>query len=157
MDEPGKPEPPLEDDSRFPSGPWRGYFLQAAIPPGRHGMDLHLTFRQGTVRGEGHDRLGPFLIEGTYDLSNGKCGWTKHYVGGHSVSYQGFNEGKGIWGTWRIPPSFHGGFHIWPLGMGEAEFDKLAEEQEVPALVGASVPGSIDFDEEDDASFGTLE
>jgi hypothetical protein len=113
-------------------------------------MDLHLTFREGTMTGEGIDRIGRFLISGRYDVSEGKCGWIKRYVGKHSVDYQGFNEGKGIWGSWRIPP-LHGGFHIWPVGMGESDVDQLGEEREVPQLVGVSVSGWSEFDSDDDS------
>ena len=126
------PEPDLEQDSRFPTGPWTGFYLQAELPPGRHPMDLHLTFRSGTIRGEGHDRLGHFLVIGRYELGDGSCRWAKRYVGRHDVSYRGFNEGKGIWGTWQIPPTFHGGFHIWPTAGGDPSGTKLAEALEIP-------------------------
>jgi hypothetical protein len=32
------------------------------------------------------------------------------------VTFRGFREGKGIWGTWEIGSAWKGGFHIWPLG-----------------------------------------
>ena len=113
----------LESDPRFPSGPWTGFFLQKLIPC-RHLMELHLTFRQGTVTGEGRDWVGEFLVRGRYDVSDGRCHWTKRYVGKHDVFYRGFNEGKGIWGVWEIPTSAElgyqrGGFHIWPEGMAD--------------------------------------
>jgi hypothetical protein len=119
----------LEADSRFPSGPWTGYFLQ---PPDsrRHWMDLGLTFRQGTVRGSGRDWVGEFVVMGRYDLEGGKCFWTKRYLGQHEVAYQGYAEEKGIWGTWEIPPFSRGGFHIWPKGMGGAP--DAETEQAVP-------------------------
>ena len=44
----------LETDPRFPSGPWTGFFLQPLVP-GRHLMELRLTFRRGEVKGEGRD------------------------------------------------------------------------------------------------------
>ena len=116
---PSGPESPLEEtDPRFPSGPWTGFFLMEHWP-GRHQMELHLSFRQGAMSGEGRDRIGPFLIRGKYTLGDGKCHWTKRYIGKHDVAYQGYNEGKGIWGLWEIPPSSKGGFHIWPEGMGD--------------------------------------
>src|SRR5689334_13756874 len=76
----------LETDSRFPSGPWTGFFLQRLIP-GRHLMELGLTFRQGTMTGEGRDWVGEFVIRGRYDLADGRCHWTKRYVGKHDVFY----------------------------------------------------------------------
>src|SRR5207247_1119058 len=109
----------LETDPRFPSGPWTGFFLQREIP-GRHMMDLRLTFRQGSMTGDGRDWVGRFTIRGRYSTDDGKCYWTKRYLGRHDVFYQGFNEGKGIWGTWELPPEVavlihpRGGFHIWP-------------------------------------------
>ena len=114
-------QPPAETDPRFPSGPWQGFFLMAHLP-GRHKMELHLNFRKGVMTGEGRDLIGPFLIRGKYDLDDGKCRWTKRYVGKHDVAYQGYNEGKGIWGLWEIPPSWRGGFHIWPSAMGDPTF-----------------------------------
>ena len=42
-----EPDPDLEQDSRFPSGPWKGFFLQPVLP-GRHWMELNLTFRRGS-------------------------------------------------------------------------------------------------------------
>ena len=42
----------LETDARFPSGKWTGFFLQSQGPrPGRHKMELHLTFENGAVSG----------------------------------------------------------------------------------------------------------
>ncbi len=129
----------LETDPRFPSGPWVGYFLQREIP-GRHLMELHLTFHHGNMRGEGRDWVGRFTIRGRYDLDTGKCYWTKRYTGRHDVFYQGFNEGKGIWGVWEIPsPAFvaplRGGFHIWPKGMADPTGSHLTAEAEPPLPV----------------------
>jgi hypothetical protein len=121
----------LESDPRFPSGPWTGFFLQKQLP-GRHHMELHLTFRQGTLTGEGRDWVGPFLVRGRYDLADGKCYWTKRYLGKHDVFYEGYNEGKGIWGRWEIPPYWKGGFHIWPEGMSDPSQPTLSEAADVP-------------------------
>jgi hypothetical protein len=118
----------LETDPRFPSGPWTGYFVQS----GKHFMDLHLSFRQGVLTGEGRDRVGRFIIKGKYFIQDGKCHWTKRYIGQHDVAYSGYNEGKGIWGVWEIPPFFRGGFHIWPEGMADAEHLELEEEADLP-------------------------
>src|SRR5436305_13502042 len=101
--------PPLETDPRFPSGPWTGYFLQKSIP-GRHLMELRLTFQDGHMTGEGRDRVGKFTVQGRYNTSDGICSWTKQYVGKHDVLYQGYNEGQGIWGIWELPElsRYHG-------------------------------------------------
>jgi hypothetical protein len=127
----------VETDPRFPSGRWTGYFLQPAIP-GRHQMELLLTFHQGQIEGEGRDWVGAFLVEGNYDLADGKCHWIKQYLLSHRVYYQGFNEGKGIWGTWSIAATNlsteqHGGFHIWPEGQGDSSNPELSEALDLPA------------------------
>jgi hypothetical protein len=129
----------LETDPRFPSGPWTGFFLQKLIP-GRHRMELHLTFHQGQIQGEGRDWVGQFILRGRYDLQDGKCYWTKRYLAKHDVFYQGFNEGKGIWGTWEIPPTLgqlpqRGGFHIWPEGMADPSQPQLTEHADPPVVV----------------------
>lgn len=139
---PKQPDPPpVETDERFPSGPWEGYFLQPTIRQGRSWMELILTFRAGVVTGEGRDWVGNFLIRGRYTLDDGKCWWSKRYVGKHDVAYQGYNEGKGIWGTWEMKTySWRGGFHIWPLGMGDPTKAKLAAAADVPRENEAEVP-----------------
>ena len=93
----------LEPDPNFPSGPWTGFFLQPQLP-GKHRMELQLTFQNGLMTGEGRDWVGVFTIRGRYEIADGKCYWHKRYVGRHDVFYQGFNEGKGIWGTWELVP-----------------------------------------------------
>jgi hypothetical protein len=134
MSNPISPENPLEQDHRFPSGPWTGFFLQPALP-GRHWMELVLTFQNGVVKGSGRDWVGSFLISGRYEVLDGKCHWTKSYLGKHDVFYQGYNEGKGIWGRWEYVLAGHGGFHVWPEGMTDPTRDTLSETQEFPVLV----------------------
>lgn len=127
----------VESDPRFPSGRWAGYFLDPNVP-GRHQMELLLTFRQGRIEGEGRDFIGAFLVEGEYQLADGKCHWIKQYLLKHRVVYQGFNEGKGIWGVWSIPATnlskeLRGGFHIWPEGQGTVSHPELSEALDLPA------------------------
>lgn len=125
----------VESDPRFPSGPWVGYFLQRAFP-GRNMMEMHLTFRNGVIAGEGRDWVGRFVLRGRYSVENGRCHWTKQYVGKHSVFYQGYNEGKGIWGVWDLKSELlRGGFHIWPQGMAVSDDPRLSEEADVPVTV----------------------
>jgi hypothetical protein len=133
----------LETDPRFPSGPWTGFFLQRALP-GRHLMELRLTFRNGVMEGEGRDLVGRFLIRGRYDIADGRCYWTKRYIGRHDVFYKGFNEGKGIWGLWEIPtePDWNrsGGFHIWPEGMADPTGAHLSAAAELPVAEEEDAP-----------------
>ena len=127
--------PHLETDPRFPSGPWVGFFLQKELP-GKHTMELRLTFQAGNMSGEGRDRVGDFLVNGRYDLADGKCYWAKKYIAKYDVFYQGYNEGKGIWGVWEIDihgSQMRGGFHIWPEGMGDPTNEYLYEEADLPA------------------------
>lgn len=132
-------QPELETDPRFPSGPWVGFFLQKVIP-GRHRMELRLTFLGGQMTGEGRDFVGAFAIRGRYLLADGTCHWTKQYLGKHDVFYRGFNEGKGIWGTWEIAKDrLRGGFHIWPEGMPDPSGSHLTEAAELPRYVEDSI------------------
>lgn len=133
-------ESPVENetDPRFPSGPWRGFFLQR-IFAGKHWMELELTFRNGRLNGSGRDWVGKFVMSGRYDLDSGKAWIHKHYIGKHEIYYQGYNEGKGIWGTWEWPEDTanRGGFHIWPVGLGIDDGTRLHEAIEEPVAVGA--------------------
>jgi hypothetical protein len=98
-------------------------------------MELALRFQHGSMTGEGRDPVGKFVIRGRYDLADGKCHWSKRYLGQHDVFYQGFNEGKGIWGTWEIPSPlgvYRGGFHIWPKGMPDPTGQTLSVEADLP-------------------------
>jgi hypothetical protein len=117
------------NESLFPSGPWTGFYNY--YPGDRHRMDLHLNFASGILSGDGSDDVGRFRIKGRYDAGARQCHWTKSYLGAHDVFYQGYREGKGIWGTWEIGKRFRGGFHIWPRESGEgeikAEIIELAE------------------------------
>ena len=110
----------VEQDPRFPSGVWTGFFLQYWLP-GRHQTDLCLTCRDGELTGTGRDWVGAYTIDGHYDLATGRCEWIKKYLGKHSVAYRGVNDGRGIWGVWEIRQLGglyvdRGGFHIWPEG-----------------------------------------
>jgi hypothetical protein len=123
-------------DESFPSGPWLGFFTYSGRPD-RHRMNLGLTFANGTIRGEGTDDIGAFIIHGRYDANAKESHWNKAYIGRHDVYYRGFREGKGIWGTWELD-SLRGGFKIWPIGSGTDEDDVKAEalgqEQPVDAV-----------------------
>jgi hypothetical protein len=126
------------DEPLFPSGPWTGFYNYR--PGTRHRMDLHLTFANGLLNGDGSDDIGPFLIKGRYDEKTRECYWTKTYLGAHDVFYKGFREGKGIWGTWEITILDHGGFHIWPRRAGEGEERAETAVKQEPVDAIASEP-----------------
>lgn len=131
-------QPQLETDPRFPSGRWVGFWLQKHVPPGRHQTELLLTFQDGVLTGEGRDWVGQYTVRGRYTLADGRCHWSKQYQGRHEVLYDGFNEGQGIWGKWRIAGGsssveVHGGFHIWPEEMPDPTGQYLTEHADVPA------------------------
>jgi hypothetical protein len=104
-------------------------------------MDLSLEFGNGIISGEGNDDLGAFVIRGRFDAGTRECHWTKTYVGGHDVFYEGFREGKGIWGTWEIRDATSGGFKIWPLASGERDDDAEADEKTQPVDAVGEVVG----------------
>ncbi len=117
-----------ETDPRFPSGPWTGFFLQYWFP-GRHTTKVDLAVAGGQLTGAGQDWVGPYTMDGSYDLETGRCEWTKQYLGRHQVCYRGINDGHGIWGVWEIRLlgglyRDRGGFHLWPEG------SKVSEESE---------------------------
>lgn len=140
MASPGKrdsgktPKLKLETDERFPSGEWEGFFLMSQTGTKRHMMELKLTFAEGKMNGEGRDFVGEFLMTGRYEVETGRCAWAKKYVGKHDVSYDGFNEGKGIFGRWEILDIivWHGGFLIWPKGMGDPTKHRRRAETDAP-------------------------
>jgi hypothetical protein len=118
-------------DTSFRSGPWTGFYTYRGVS-GNCPTDLSLSFDLGRMTGQGADSVGPFVIEGSYDTGSRECNWTKSYVGAHDVHYQGFAEGKGIWGTWQIPSEAQGGFHIWPLKEEHQELEAVWAEEEIP-------------------------
>lgn len=121
-------------DPLFPSGPWTGFYTYRS-PQDQHRQDLRLTFEVGRLTGAGSDDIGQFAIQGRYDATSLEVTWLKAYVGGHSVDYRGWREGKGIWGRWTIGTSASGGFHIWPVSAGAVELQVVAEEEDVAAPV----------------------
>ncbi len=130
----------VADEARFPSGPWTGFYLDPRHP-GRHGMDVDLTFLRGKISGAGDDKVGAFVIYGRFS-DDGECRWNKEY-GRHTVAYRGFREGKGIWGTWELSEAgrpIKGGFQIWPRGHGSGVGEHIEEHAPVPEVL---VCGSV--------------
>ncbi len=127
---------PAEMDAGFPSGAWVGWYTYGSRPA-RHRMDLHLRFERATVRGDGIDDVGKFLIRGTYESDSRDCWWTKIYPGSHQVVYRGRQSGKVIAGRWEIPRIGSGGFRIWPKAAGELTEEYFVEEQAAPDAIDA--------------------
>ena len=140
-----------DNEPDFPSGLWRGFYNYNAGGV-RHRQEMVLRFADGAMTGDGCDGVGPFRIHGSYDPTTRSVTWAKAYVGMHAVHYQGFREGKGIWGTWRIPGDHSGGFMIWPKGIGDQieEDERIgaevpAEEAVIPAIAdGKEAPNAED-------------
>ncbi|MGE3820366.1 MAG: hypothetical protein AB7I30_13210 [Isosphaeraceae bacterium] len=139
------PELSVEPDARFPSGKWIGFFLQPLLP-GKHPTELILTFRQGVLKGEGRDWVGKFVVSGRYQVEDGRCWWSKHYLGKHTIAYKGYNEGKGIWGTWSFEGSsfWKGGFLIWPEGMADPTRPRISEAIDEPVEYEDELATEID-------------
>ena len=118
--------------AQFPSGPWVGFYnyVDPRISSSRRFMmDLNLRFHGGKIDGDGADGLDTFVIEGVYDAQTRVCTWRKIYPRTKAVAYQGYREGKGIWGTWTLPET-KGGFHIWPLSEGgPPDLREMKEEE----------------------------
>ena len=113
-----------------------------------------IAYPKTTAGGARDSPSGPMSSErGRYSLADGKCHWTKSYLGKHDVFYQGYNEGKGIWGTWEIPAGptqplgWRGGFHIWPEGMADPTQPTLSEEADLPVAMEKSeeVPEPVEI------------
>ena len=131
-----------ETDPRFPSGEWKGFWVQKEMR-GRQWMRLALEFSGGKISGQGQDIIGKFLLTGSYNLKTGRCALLKAYLRQHCVSYEGFNDGDGLWmwGTWKLSEDT-GGFHIWPKGEPDPTGSELKEEKDIPIdleLVAAGV------------------
>jgi hypothetical protein len=126
----------VETDPRFPSGKWLGFWKQGAL---RGDMECVLQFSKGALTGEGRDRIGKFTFRGRYSAEDGKCHWVKHYAHAHDVFYNGYNEGKGIWGIWELTAGSltldRGGFHIWPEGMNVGPQAHVAAEADVDEVI----------------------
>jgi hypothetical protein len=128
-------EEQFEFDDRFPTGEWKGFYVQLDGRQ-RYMMDLLLQFSQDRISGSGDDPVGRFAVSGAYDTMTGECSWTKRYIGQHAVEYAGQARQGGIVGTWRVPgtPAFWSGpFFIWSRASGnpEAAFEKAFLEYEL--------------------------
>ena len=123
-----------EVDPRFPSGPWKGFWLQHGMSGRQWMRDVALAFADGRITGQGTDFVGEFVFRGRYSLDDGKVTLFKRYLGAHEVIYHGCNDGDGLWlwGTWQILPGDKGGFHLWPQGEKDPTGSELDEEADMP-------------------------
>ena len=134
---PSEEQGAVEADERFPSGPWVGFWLQRPLSGRQWMRDVHLRFAGGKVTGFGQDSVGEFAMQGRYDLDTGTVVIHKHYVGSHTVTYEGRNEndGKWVWGVWTLREmsgTERGGFHLWPKGEEDPTVPKLEAEEDLP-------------------------
>jgi hypothetical protein len=128
---------PVETDCRLPSGEWTGFWLQRPCLRGQ--MELHLTFGDGLVNGEGRDMVGDFCLRGHYDRTSGKVVMSKTYAGQHTLTYSGWAEqALGIWGVWKLGGD-KGGFHIWHHSLPDPTGSTLRAGVAAPADVGEAV------------------
>ena len=73
--------------------------------------------------------IGPFLIRGKYNIDDGKCHWSKRYVGKHDVAYQGYNEGKGNLGGLGNSPDLARGISHLANGDGRPDILRSSQKQ----------------------------
>jgi hypothetical protein len=127
-----KTEAAAETDPRFPSGRWKGYYIQWGM---RGWQDLTLQFADGKIEGTATDKGGEAEIFGTYDLTSGIVSLVKIYYY-HKVEYRGETRDKGIRGGFmiRYPLAIDAGeFYIWPAGEGGVNDNELAAAQTLEA------------------------
>lgn len=85
----------------MPSGKWSGFYEQRET---RFPQELVLEFADGIIRGDGHDGLGAFTVDGEYrvEAAEVRMGWVKTYDGAHSVLYLGVLSDGRVRGEWSI-------------------------------------------------------
>lgn len=79
-------------------------------------MSLDLTIRGEQIIAGGHDFVGDFSMEGSYDPSTDAVVLVKRYRW-HSVRYEGRWDGALVFGTWEIEDGdfqASGEFEMWP-------------------------------------------
>ena len=76
-----------------------------------------LEFADGLIRGDGIDKVSPFLIEGEYRVADDqiRLGWIKNYQNGHSVLYCGELINGAITGQWEILGFDSDKFELHPM------------------------------------------
>ncbi|XP_056016178.1 uncharacterized protein LOC125675541 [Ostrea edulis] len=94
------------------SGFWSGYYTQSDI---RYPFSIQLFLGNfdGSVKGEGTDNIGNFMINGSWRKLDGSVKFTKQYIGAHSVVYDGLlsPDGRHMDGKYTVGESV-GDFHM---------------------------------------------
>lgn len=143
MTGPATEENKFEQDPQLPSGEWSGFYLESHQDR-RGWMHLYINFVDGRIEGEGTDYVGPWVIQGSYDLKNKVCQWTKQYQGRHRVEYQGKITRDGIQGRWDIRNWNNGPFHIWPRTRMDLQNLYMKDELDNQQLSPSIMLGTID-------------
>jgi hypothetical protein len=124
----------------------RVLYLFQFVPTFSHGPQPR--FQNGLIDGDGADGLDTFVISGGYDSRTMECFWQKIYPTRSPVAYEGYREGKGIWGRWKLTNA-RGGFHIWPLTEGgPPDLKRMEEEESLESVIEeplVSVPVTLDY------------
>lgn len=144
-DRPAVPANPRSPFSPPTSGEWTGFYLESHMER-RGWMHLYLQFNDGSIRGEGTDYVGPWVITGTYSQRDGRAEWVKQYAGKHRVEYRGRLGANGIEGQWNIRQWQSGPFHIWPRQRFDLENAYLEADAKgiPPTILGGTAPAPGD-------------
>ena len=133
----------MNSQALIPTGQWNGFYIESHQEQ-RGWMHQYLEFDDGELKGEGTDYVGPWTLQGKYDLSELKCVWIKSYVGKHDVTYRGMISKTGITGIWDIRELNTGSFHIWPQHL--TEFDSLYMQEDLEKTPLRQQQPPIDLD-----------
>ena len=104
-----------EDDARFPSGEWSGFYVHGFGTVPRHPVTFLLTFANGSIQGSDSADQARFSWSGTYSTWEGRC-WMHMRTPTQTVYFDGRVDVTGIRGLWEIHAACRGGFHFWPGG-----------------------------------------
>jgi len=105
----------------YPSGKWSGYYSYSPLGDNheapdydQHEMNYYLEFDGDTLRANGKDDVGEFELNGGVDKTSFQVKFLKHYIGQHTVDYNGSYDTKlhHIWGQWNIGDNYSGGFKL---------------------------------------------
>ena len=122
---------------------------------------LARLFPHGPLARPAHDGIAPELSSGSHDRRGTRSdrsvpdsrqvqssmtanvGGPNDTLANTTLPIKAIMKGKGIWGLWEIPPTWRGGFHIWPEAMGDPTSPRLTEAIDEPTnLKPTQVVGS---------------